>query len=76
MRTCLPEYKAAHFAIGTGLMNLSGVLSGVLSGFLAGWLGYGMFFGLSFLASIPGMVLLFFIPFVDSGEERRKLAME
>jgi PAT family beta-lactamase induction signal transducer AmpG len=70
MRTCLPDYKAAHFAIGTGLMNLSGVFSGVLSGFLAGWLGYGMFFGLSFLASIPGMVLVFFIPFLDSEKER------
>lgn len=65
MRTCVPDYKAAHFAIGTGLMNLSGVFSGVLSGFLAGWLGYGIFFGLSFLASIPGMVLVFFVPFLD-----------
>ena len=63
MRTCLSAYKAAHFAIGTGLMNLSGVFAGVLGGFLAGWLGYGVFFGLSFLASIPGMVLVFFIPF-------------
>jgi PAT family beta-lactamase induction signal transducer AmpG len=70
MRTCLPEYKAAHFAIGTGLMNLSGVFSGVLSGFLAGWLGYGVFFGLSFLASIPGMVLVFFIPFLETEKER------
>jgi MFS transporter, PAT family, beta-lactamase induction signal transducer AmpG len=70
MRTCLPDYKAAHFAIGTGLMNLSGVFSGVLSGFLAGWLGYGMFFGLSFLASVPGMVLVLFIPFPDPEKER------
>jgi len=69
MRTCLSEYKAAHFAIGTGLMNLSGVFSGVLSGFLAGWLGYGMFFGLSFLASIPGMVLVLFVPFLDRQAE-------
>jgi PAT family beta-lactamase induction signal transducer AmpG len=66
MRTCLPEYKAAHFAIGTGLMNLSGVFSGVLSGFLAAWLGYGLFFGLSFLASIPGMALALFIPLTRS----------
>jgi PAT family beta-lactamase induction signal transducer AmpG len=66
MRTCLPDYKAAHFAIGTGLMNLSGVFSGVLSGFLASWLGYGLFFGLSFLASIPGMALAFFIPVTRS----------
>lgn len=68
MRTCLADYKAAHFAIGTGLMNLSGVFAGVLGGFLAGWLGYGVFFGISFLASIPGMVLVFFIPFLEPKE--------
>ncbi|MCP4667610.1 MAG: AmpG family muropeptide MFS transporter, partial [Deltaproteobacteria bacterium] len=66
MRTCLPQFKAAHFAIGTGLMNISGVLSGVISGFLAQWLGYGYFFGISFLASIPGMALVFFVPFLES----------
>ena len=63
MRSCLPDFKAAHFAIGTGLMNISGVLSGVTSGFLAGWLGYGYFFGISFLASLPGMALIPWIPF-------------
>ena len=66
MRTCLSDFKAAHFAIGTGLMNISGVLSGVMSGFLAGWLGYGTFFGISFLASIPGMILVFFVPFLET----------
>ncbi len=69
MRTCLSEFKAAHFAIGTGLMNISGVLSGVVSGFLAGWLGYGYFFGISFLASIPGMLLILFIPFLESNND-------
>ena len=62
MRTCLPDFKAAHFAIGTGLMNLSGVLAGVAGGFLAERLGYGYFFGISFLASIPGMALIPFVP--------------
>jgi len=66
MRTCLSEFKAAHFAIGTGLMNISGVLSGVVSGFLAQWLGYGYFFGISFLASLPGMAFILFIPFLES----------
>ena len=66
MRSCLPEFKAAHFAIGTGLMNITGVLSGVISGFLAQWLGYGYFFGISFLASIPGMALIFCVPFMES----------
>jgi MFS transporter, PAT family, beta-lactamase induction signal transducer AmpG len=65
MKSCLPDFKAAHFAIGTGLMNISGVIAGVISGFLAGWLGYWPFFGISFLASIPGMVMVFFIPFLE-----------
>ena len=65
MRTCLPAFKAAHFAIGTGLMNISGVFSGMLSGFLAEWVGYGYFFGISFLASIPGLLLIFFVPFLE-----------
>ena len=66
MRTCLPEFKAAHYAIGSGLMNICGVLSGVISGFLAGWLGYWIFFGISFLSSIPGMLMIFFIPFLEN----------
>jgi PAT family beta-lactamase induction signal transducer AmpG len=65
MRTCLPDFKAAHFAIGTGLMNLSGVFAGVAGGFLAERLGYGYFFGISFLASIPGMALIPFVPFLQ-----------
>lgn len=70
MRTCLAEFKAAHFAIGTGLMNISGVLSGVMSGFLAQRLGYGPFFGISFLASLPGMAMVFYIPFLDSENKK------
>ena len=65
MKTCLQEFKASHFAIGTGLMNISGVLAGVISGFLAEWVGYGYFFGISFLVSIPGMILVLFAPFLD-----------
>jgi PAT family beta-lactamase induction signal transducer AmpG len=70
MRTCLPDFKAAHFAIGTGLMNLSGVLAGVAGGFLAERLGYGYFFGISFLASIPGMALIPFVPFLETKRRR------
>lgn len=70
MRTCLPDFKAAHFAIGTGLMNISGVLSGVMGGFLAEWAGYGWFFGISFLVSVPGMVLAFLVPLFTSTESR------
>lgn len=62
MRLCKPQFKAAHYAIGTGLMSFSGLYAGVLSGFLAAWVGYGYFFGISFLFSLPGMALIFFIP--------------
>lgn len=62
MRLCQPKFKAAHYAIGTGLMSFSGLYAGVSSGFLAAWVGYGYFFGISFLLSLPGMALVFFIP--------------
>lgn len=66
LRICKPDYKAAHYAIGTGLMNVSGLYSGSLGGFLASWFGYANFFGVSFLMSIPGMILAFFIPLLDT----------
>lgn len=64
MRTCKKEYKASHFAIVSGLMSVCGTLMGGISGFLAASLGYVLFFGLSFCASIPGMILIFYIPFL------------
>jgi PAT family beta-lactamase induction signal transducer AmpG len=62
MRLCRQEYKAAHYAIGTGLMSVGSLFAGSFSGFLAAWLGYGWFFGVSFLCSLPGMALIFFLP--------------
>jgi PAT family beta-lactamase induction signal transducer AmpG len=62
MRICKMEFKAAHFAIGSGLMSLGGIVAGVSSGFIASWLGYSGMFGVSFLISIPGMLLLFWVP--------------
>ena len=62
MRICRPEFKAAHYAIGTGLMSISGLYAGVISGFVASWVGYGLFFGISFLVSLPGMALAWVVP--------------
>jgi len=62
LKLCNPEYKAAHFAIGTGLMTLSGVFVGIIGGYLCDWLGYGYFFGISFLFSLPGMAAILFLP--------------
>jgi PAT family beta-lactamase induction signal transducer AmpG len=62
MRICRMEFKAAHFAIGSGLMSLGGIVAGVSSGFIAAWLGYSGMFGVSFLISIPAMILLLWVP--------------
>ncbi len=62
MRLCKAEFKAAHFAIGSGLMSVGSLIAGMSSGFMASWFGYGPFFGLSFLMSLPGMAMIFFIP--------------
>jgi len=62
MRICLKEHKAAHYAIGSGLMSLSGLFTGLSGGFLAEWLGYGWMFGMSFVVAIPAMIVIPFLP--------------
>jgi PAT family beta-lactamase induction signal transducer AmpG len=65
MRMCMREFKAAHFAIGSGLMSVSGVFAGIAGGYLASWLGYWGMFALSFGLSVPGMILAFYVPTED-----------
>jgi MFS transporter, PAT family, beta-lactamase induction signal transducer AmpG len=68
MRTCDPAHKAGHFAIVSALMSLSFTIAGVASGFLADAIGFANYFGLTFLATIPSMALIFFIPHLDGRE--------
>ncbi len=69
MRTTKKAYKAAHFAIGTGLMNIAGTLAGVVSGFLAAGIGFPLYFGLTFLLTLPNMAMIPFLPHLGSSEE-------
>jgi PAT family beta-lactamase induction signal transducer AmpG len=62
MRLCIKEYKAAHYAIGASLWSVGGMFSGVLSGFIAGSYGYGWNFCISFIVSIPAMILIPMLP--------------
>jgi PAT family beta-lactamase induction signal transducer AmpG len=59
------KYKTSHFAISTGFMALGMMLPGLISGYIQQAIGYPAFFILVFLATIPGMVTLFFIPLED-----------
>ena len=65
MRCALPEHRAAHMAILTALMSVSFTLAGVVSGFLADALGFTAYFGFTFVATLPGMALIFVIPHLD-----------
>ena len=59
-------YKTSHFAISTGLMALGMMLPGMLSGVIQSALGYTGFFVTVLVLTIPGMILLFFIPLEDN----------
>jgi MFS transporter, PAT family, beta-lactamase induction signal transducer AmpG len=62
MYICQGEHKTSHFAISTGLMALGLMIPGAISGVIQQSLGYPLFFVLVCLATIPGMLTIFFIP--------------
>jgi PAT family beta-lactamase induction signal transducer AmpG len=70
MRTTKASYKAAHFAIGTGLMNIAGTMAGVVSGFLAAAVGFPLYFGLTFLLTLPNMALIPLLPNLLDSEDQ------
>ncbi len=70
MRSCDPSHKASHMAILTALMSVSFTVAGVASGFLAKAMGFAWFFGFTFLAALPGMVLIAFLPNIDGPSQR------
>ena len=65
MRVPLPDHKAAHTAILTALMSVSFTIAGVISGFLAESLGFGGYFLFTVAATLPGMLVIPFLPYLD-----------
>ncbi len=76
MRTTKPAYKAANMAVATGLMSISATMAGVFSGFLAAAVGFTVYFGCTFLATVPAMALIPFLPHLDEGPGRGAAAPE
>jgi len=66
MRTTKPSYKAANMAVATGLMSVSATMAGVFSGYLAAAAGFAVYFGLTFVATLPAMALIPFLPHLDA----------
>src|SRR5450830_240395 len=62
------KYMTTHYAFGTGLMGLCGMLTGVISGYLEQRLGYVMYFGFVMVATIPSFIASWLAPFHHSEE--------
>lgn len=65
LRTCKPEFKAAHYAIASALASIGGTFLGGFGGILVEEFGYMNLFILAFFASLPSMIALLFIPLDD-----------
>jgi PAT family beta-lactamase induction signal transducer AmpG len=67
--TCKPEFKAAHYAIGSAIMSLPATVVGGLGGHIVERIGYTGLFTVSLIASLPTFALLPFIP-ISEGARR------
>ena len=57
------RYATTHYAFGTGLMGLCGMLTGVVSGHLQEMMGYVGYFVFVMVATIPSFLASWFAPF-------------
>ena len=63
------EYKTSHFAISTGLMAVGMIIPGSLSGIIQEATGYFWFFIISTIVTIPGMILIKYLPIPENNKE-------
>ncbi len=69
------KYKMAHYAFGSGLMNLGFMIPSMVSGFVSDYLGYKEFFIWVLIATIPAFIVTWLVPLM-SKEEAEKLSLE
>jgi len=62
MQRCRADFSAAHFAFITAIVGGVATLSGIFAGPLSTWVGWPVFFALCFVASVPSLVMVFFVP--------------
>ena len=65
LTTVKSDYKAAHYAIASALMAFGVMVPGWVSGMIADAFGYEKLFLISFLAAIPGIITIFWLPLDD-----------
>jgi len=57
------KYKMAHYAFATGIMNLGFMIPSAISGYLSDLIGYKLFFMWVLVATIPSLLVAYFVPF-------------
>jgi len=57
------KYTTTHYAFGTGLMGLCGMLTGMVSGHLQQAMGYVSYFWLVMAATVPSFIVTWYAPF-------------
>jgi PAT family beta-lactamase induction signal transducer AmpG len=62
LRTCKPEYKASHYAVGSAIMSIVSTVFGGFGGIIVEMMGYLNMFILAFCASVPAMLLMIWVP--------------
>ena len=65
LRTCKPGFTASHYAIGSAIMSLGSTVVGGFGGRIVEQVGYLNLFLIAFLASLPSMLLLIWVPLRD-----------
>jgi PAT family beta-lactamase induction signal transducer AmpG len=61
LKTCKKEFKAGHYAIGSAFMSVFSSIFGGYSGIIVEKMGYMNLFVIGLIATIPAMVLMFFV---------------
>jgi MFS transporter, PAT family, beta-lactamase induction signal transducer AmpG len=76
LRTCRPEFKAAHYAIGSALMSVPANFVGGFAGRIINRIGWVDFYIAAFLLSIPAMLLIPWLPYKDETATRGATSQE
>lgn len=63
------KYKMAHYAFGSGLMNLGFMIPSMISGLLSDYLGYKEFFIWVLIATIPAFIVTWLVPLMPVEKE-------
>lgn len=70
------KYKMAHYAFGSGLMNLGFMIPSMISGLLSDYLGYKEFFIWVLIATIPAFIVTWLVPLMKAEKETTEKEVE